>query len=402
MKDLVLFTESYPYGGVTEPGFVEPEIEALSREFTRVTLVPLMRCGEAAPLPPNVVVDNTMLRRPGTPAKLAGLFRPEVWRRLWADRSRIGSVRQLRAALAFSIHVLHCERQLRGMGFDTDATLFYTFWFDIQTAAVARLGSARLVTRAHGYDVYEERSPFLSHSWRRDTLRRIVNVFPASENLASRLALDYPEAISKIEVRYLGCAGPAAPRHLLPAADDDAVRLLSVARVAPEKGVLRQIGLLKEVAARNPQMRIDWTHVGDGPLMAELRRACATLPANLHVALAGALDNAAVHRLMHTGRFDALVQLSVSEPLGIVLCEAMSHGIPVIATCVGGIPEVVDSSVGVLLPPEPDADGFADALQRVRAGGAAMGVAARRRWAQKFDAARNRSDFAEELAVISE
>lgn len=399
-KTLVMFTESYPYGGPTEKGFVEPEIEALASQFDRVVIMPVTRRGEPSPLPPNVTVDNRLMKHPGVAQRLKGLVSPTIWRHILSDSSNISSLGQLRAAFAFGIYTLNCEKQIRSMRLNPASTLYYTFWLDYQATAVARLPHSRLVSRAHGYDVLPERSPFLSDSWRRETLDRITSVFVASEYLASRIAFDYPEALSRLEVRYLGSVGPSEPRSAMP--ETDCIRLLSVARVAPEKRVGLLLKLLKETAMAHPGLRFEWTHAGDGPQMPALRHEIAALPANLSVNLIGMTDNRQLHDMMHSGGYNALILTSGSEPLGIVLCEAMSHGIPVIATCVGGIPEVVDNSVGALLSAEPDADEFDRAMMRVVTDGHRLGQAARRRWEQKFNAAILRQEFAEELAVISE
>jgi glycosyltransferase involved in cell wall biosynthesis len=84
---------------------------------------------------------------------------------------------------------------------------------------------------------------------------------------------------------------------------------------------------------------------------------------------------------------DVLVLPSLSEALGLVLLEAGALGVPVVATAVGGIPEVVEDGVtGILVPPgQPDA--LADAVTRLlrdpeRA--RAMGEAGRARVEREF------------------
>jgi starch synthase len=97
------------------------------------------------------------------------------------------------------------------------------------------------------------------------------------------------------------------------------------------------------------------------------------------------LPRADVARVL--GACTVFVCPSVYEPLGIVNLEAMACGIPVVASAVGGIPEVVDDGVtGLLVPPDaPDA--LAQALTAVLADparGAAMGAAGRRRAVEHF------------------
>ena len=74
---------------------------------------------------------------------------------------------------------------------------------------------------------------------------------------------------------------------------------------------------------------------------------------------------------------DVLVAPSLAEPFGTVLAEAMAAGTPVVATRVGGVPEVVpDGRAGVLVDPGAPAQ-VADAVLRVLARREQMGRQAR-------------------------
>jgi glycosyltransferase involved in cell wall biosynthesis len=86
--------------------------------------------------------------------------------------------------------------------------------------------------------------------------------------------------------------------------------------------------------------------------------------------------------LRELARADVLVLPSTFEPFGIVLLEAMASGLPVVASNVGGIPEIVrDGETGFLVPPRRPSE-LAAALERLRSDpslGRRMGAAGRRR-----------------------
>lgn len=113
---------------------------------------------------------------------------------------------------------------------------------------------------------------------------------------------------------------------------------LFVGRLSQEKG----LDVLRQALSELPQARC--VVVGEGPQAGALR----DLP---QVHMTGWLDPAAVSRQMHAAR--ALVVPSiVNEPFALVALEALAHGLPVIASRIGSLPEVVhDQATGVLFAP---------------------------------------------------
>ena len=141
----------------------------------------------------------------------------------------------------------------------------------------------------------------------------------------------------------------------------DAEVVLYVGRLVPEKGLRELLHATRHLAATRPQARVIF--VGDGPLYTELAATLAAEPA-LPLQLAGSQAPAEVARWMVAS--DLVTLPSYSEGHPNVLVEALACGRPVVATPVGGIPEVVDAASGLLVPPR-DADALADALAKALA-----------------------------------
>jgi glycosyltransferase involved in cell wall biosynthesis len=123
----------------------------------------------------------------------------------------------------------------------------------------------------------------------------------------------------------------------------DTVRLICVSRLVPRKGLEVLLEAVRELSDLPVELEI----VGRGELEASLRRRIAELGLERRVQLAGYVPQSKLGaRYRHA---DLFVLPSFAESFGLVLLEAMSTGLPVVATRVGGIPETVSDGVNGLL-----------------------------------------------------
>jgi glycogen synthase len=135
-------------------------------------------------------------------------------------------------------------------------------------------------------------------------------------------------------------------------------RIGYVGRLAPQKRadvLVAAFGRMRE--------RASLVVVGDGPDRALVGRLVQESPARERIAVTGFVAHTAVPAVLWS--LDVLVLPSAYEEMGSVLTEAMAAGLPVVASDVGGIPEVVDEGVTGLLVPPLDVDALAEALDRL-------------------------------------
>lgn len=135
-------------------------------------------------------------------------------------------------------------------------------------------------------------------------------------------------------------------------------RFLTVARLHPVKG----LDIMLKAVARLADRRWDWVIVGEGPQRASLQAESDRLGLGDCVRFLGARvheDLPSIYR-----EADVFVLPSRSEGLGVVLIEAMACGLPIVASRVGGIPEVAQEGSGAFLFEPGDAEELAAALQR--------------------------------------
>lgn len=155
-----------------------------------------------------------------------------------------------------------------------------------------------------------------------------------------------------------------------------------VARLVPEKDHATLLRAWALVAGQEPDFRLEVA--GDGPLMGELVGLAGGLGLGDRVRFLGRVDD--VPGLL--GRAAMLVLPSRLEGISLTLLEAMARGLPVVATRVGGNPEVViDGETGSLVSPGAPADLAAAvvALRRDPAAASRMGRAGRVRAETHFD-----------------
>ena len=104
-----------------------------------------------------------------------------------------------------------------------------------------------------------------------------------------------------------------------------------------------------------------WTHIGNGPLKNELEHLASTLiPGKF--GFMGTLKNEQVLDYLARVPVDVFINVSKSEGIPVSIMEAMSFGIPCIATAVGGTPEIVNDDNGFLLPTAPTLDDISKAI----------------------------------------
>lgn len=412
---LVLFTDSFPFSIFTEEVFIMPELEELSRRFDRVVIVPHRIAGKQIQLPyKNITVDLGMARSLSTrvrPARLIWLLHPWVIRRLPKLLSETRSPSKLLAAAFYLMNTRRSAGQIKRIlkrnGMSPDNTLLYSFWFDNVTDSFALLNGYKAVTRAHGSDIFDSQIRHRVRFLRAASLANLSRVFCASENGAHYLAEAYPDYSGKIAVSRLGSETPAAPAPE-PDSDNKCLTLLTCARVAPVKRVDRCLKAAAAIAEAFPFSNVRWIHVGDGPLMNRLRAMASktdSLPANLTIELRGAMPNKELHKLYQSTPVNWFMLLSESEGLPIALTEAISYGVPVIATDVGGNREIVTPDTGVLVSAQFTPEQIVGEIQPYfidRQSYTMLRSSARQFWTENFSTAELRRKFVDELRAISE
>jgi glycosyltransferase involved in cell wall biosynthesis len=186
--------------------------------------------------------------------------------------------------------------------------------------------------------------------------------------------------LDPLDVNVVGCPVELdPPREPAPWTSDGAPVVGFVGRLVPRKGPLELVRAAPAIWAARPDVRV--VVVGDDPYEDEDPAYAASVRAAPGIDHVGRVHEAA--SILH--HLDVLVLPSRQEPFGTVVAEAMAAGVPVVATRVDGLPELVQHGVtGELVEPD-DTAALAVAVLRVLDQREAMGAAAREA-AQRFGA----------------
>jgi glycosyltransferase involved in cell wall biosynthesis len=174
----------------------------------------------------------------------------------------------------------------------------------------------------------------------------------------------------------------ARARSELAVAEDELL-FMTVANLRPEKGYDVLLDAARAIANRGLPIR--FAAVGRGPLGPVLQTRHGELALGDRFYFLGQRDDV----LELLAGADAFVLASRHEGQPVALMEATSVGLPIVASSVGGVPQVLDNEVDALLVPPGDAAGLADAIERLASDGhlrARLAQSARRKSSQ-FDMA---------------
>ena len=251
----------------------------------------------------------------------------------------------------------------------------------------------KLVTRAHGYDLYENVSPCGKQPFREEVLEEFDSILPCSQVGCDYLQSKHPEQKEKIVCSYLGSQAPASLNFK---SNDGILRIVSCSNVNEVKRVVLIAESIKSLEDEGILVR--WIHIGSGPLMKPLKQYCEANLISGSFTLMGPKAHEEVFQIYQRENFDLFVSASASEGIPQAIMEAYSFGIPAIATDVGGTKEIVSDGInGFLIEPHDVARSLVKAIKHYLGLSSSqmdmMRAEAYRRWNERFNADINARSF---------
>jgi glycosyltransferase involved in cell wall biosynthesis len=190
----------------------------------------------------------------------------------------------------------------------------------------------------------------------RRALRAVSLVIVTGRATLSLLA-DYDLPRSRVVVLEPG----TNPAPLARGSGGSRHELLCVATLNPGKGHEDLIAALAALTSRAWQLTCAGSLTRHPPTVARVRAIIRECRLDDHVVLAGELDADALETCYD--RSDLFVLATLRETYGMAVAEALAHGLPVVSTMTGAIPDLVGSDAGLLVPPG-SVPALTDALAR--------------------------------------
>lgn len=414
-KILLFITNTYPCGGITESSFITPEIQYLKSKFDKVIFVPSEIDGDTMLNDGNGLFTDvsyaTVTDRYSKSRKI--LFAIKRCIGFAFIKSLLFDPKILFDRYKLTAHIMNYYQAkkfkwwfMKNYASSNDEVTIYLFWFLSEALGYSLLPKRirckiKCVSRAHGYDVYDERVGYRSWYLRNRSLKYIDSVFCASKAGCQYLQNKFTDYSDKIKISYLGSLKRAQMMNPL-RKNNKQITFFSSARMHPVKRVPLIAECLKQLAEVIPETKINWVHVGDGEEFNLVKKVISEKTDNFSVELLGAKPNGYVHDIYVKRHIDWCILCSSSEGFPIALCEALSYGVPVVATAVGGIPEfITDGENGLLLDRHLTPQIFIEKVIPTITDESEvdnMREWAYLTWAKFLDATKNRKIFVEELS----
>lgn len=240
--------------------------------------------------------------------------------------------------------------------YELDHVTLYSYWYDAASLAISTVKKKRVnvrtVSRAHRFDLYEEGTiqPFKNES-----IHYLDYILPCSKNGESYLKERFPNNADKIVCSYLGTLNENEFN-----VKSNSKTIISCSYLRPVKRVDLIINSLSLLNDKD----IKWIHIGDGENQ-EYYKTLSKDKLKIQYQFLGHLSNSEVLSLFKNENIKCFINVSTSEGLPVSMMEAQSFGIPIIATNVGGVSEIVTERSGVLLDANPDEIEISRAIKKI-------------------------------------
>ncbi len=404
-KILFFFTSEYPFGrGET---FIENEISFLSNAFDKIVIVS-NDCTEKQTriTPSNVTLFRFPyeLNKNNTLLSILNIFNLLFWKEIRCIRKiykKKISIVIVKTAL-ISLQKVKIFRQffstlIKEQSNPNDSVIAYTYWANDTAFALSQLKkdfpNVKMVSRAHRWDIYFEENKSQYLPFRQPILEQLDSFFSISEHGKLYIESLFSKQFDALKISRLGVV-----KHSISPILNDTFIIVSVSNIIPVKNINTLVLALSLL-----DFDFKWYHIGDGELRRELEEMSLQLIPRKFAFLGQYSNNEVLHFLQQTP-VSIFVNISLSEGIPVSIMEAISCGIPVIASNVGGNAEIVNNQNGLLLSSNPSPEDIAQAITSFKKLSESQKIQIRNNayntWEMNYNARANYAMFVREILSL--
>lgn len=374
------FTLFYPYthNKVLYDAYLLSEIAQLSANFDKVVVISASTDHDGlTDVPDNVEVHNfvpdvKLGDKLIAPLLLLQRFFINELRNIKSVYKRTLNLSLVKAITAYASKALKSkaflDKLLSKVNFAEYDAYVYCYWNFEYALAAALLGKKyplKIIVRNHSLDLYFDRVPENYHPFRRYVYNNSNLFVFISEQGRQYFFTSHaipPAQQNKAIVNRIGSQNLLVPYP----AQHHRIVLLSNAWIQP----LKRIDLLVKALATIDDIEIEWIHVGDDygtgrfPELKKLAADKLDNKPNIRYQFAGRVTREELFDMYVERKINLFINLSTTEGTPVSMMEAISFGVPVIGTRVGGVPEIIkDGFNGLLLSPDITAQDVANKIR---------------------------------------
>ena len=354
---LIFLTAGFPFGGGET--FIENEIEILASRFDEIKIISHDVNSEDKRKVPKNTLTYRINYKPTFLLKalcFLALFNVKFWREFYRVKFIYKKPMSFGILKTMIISLQNSKRlsKLYNHYIDINKThniFIYSYWCNDSALSLVPLKMSnkdiKTFTRLHRWDIYFEESKYNYLPFRELICNNLDALFSISED-----GIEYVKETWKvpnlpnIRLSRLGIVNDKNPID----PTDNHFKLVSCSNLIPVKRIDLILESLKLLKTKN----CEWIVIGDGPLREYIEDNISSLPSTISVKIMGRMKNKDIYSLYEKEKPDLFINLSSSEGIPVSIMEAMSFGIPVISTDVGGTREIVNNKNGILLDANPN------------------------------------------------
>lgn len=409
-ENLILLTNNFPYGKGEE--FLETEIKYLASKFEKIIIItnnPDKKLTRNIPSNTKLYSVNYKKNPIYNLASLKFIFNKMFWKELGIVKSiyrlklNYPIVKRLISTLHFgNIIKSKIYNVIRQENININNLVLYSYWWGVNAYAISLIkeknDKVKVISRAHGGDLYFERHSISYLPMKKFMLNHLDKLFMISDHGKNYLLNKYTNIDDeKIKVSRLGILNNYSKSIN---SIDDTFKLVSCSFVSSVK----RIGLIIEALSMLEEIKVKWTHIGDGEDFEKIKNKANNLlnnNTNIEYEFKGYMDNLKIYKYYENNEIDFFINVSSSEGIPVSMMEALSFSIPIIGTDVGGVSEIVNNNNGYLLSSNPSAKNISEVIYRMHSLNLDEIKEKRKNayetWLKKYNADKNYLDFVNEI-----